>query len=447
MFDYLVKFNKLPQELRDEVSTPLVMAAIDELEERFRVNLATVIMRVMVKEISFDDLKQFFIEEFELSEPMAEQLQLELAGRVFLKVADYLGIDLERIISSEQPQTSGPDTMTIAPPAAVPAEDQVRGAQFFFSPEDEQEIRELTKKTIEVPQEANTENLEDRIVKIIEKAEINFGSEDLTNRFKLILRTYLRGIRTRLDTKLTLTKGFESGGLGFDSDSAEGVLALADQSEKLLAAEPLKKPPAIAVPEDRQVAAAAGGQKQDLAQLQAIGARDIEYDLAKELAKKEQAGAANQEAPTAEAPKEQPLAPPPLPVADTIIIKRPPETGNKVKMEDIKYVPKSMGPTDELQYFDLASLRRLDKEPAAATAKILSKIKLLEEESYGRRLEGIKAWRQSPVNKLYLSIGEQAMAKNQPIEIIIEERNTAGEETLTGEEFEAIMALNKNIRY
>jgi len=459
MLEYIVKFNKLQQKLKDEVSTPLVMASIDELEERFGVNLATVIMRVMVKEINFTDLKQFFMEEFELSEPMAEQLQVELAGRIFLKVADYLGIDLEAIVSktSEETIPPGPDMM-VAPAAPAAAESQVRGAQFFFSPEDEEEIRELTKKTVAVPQAQvnNAANLESRLEIITTKAEINFGSEELTNRFKLILRTYLRGIRTRLDTKLTLTKAFESGGLGFDSDSAEIVLSLADKSEELLASEPKKEIAVIKPPAN------------SLDTLMAVGARDIEYDLAKELAKK--AAAKNSStlmsavvepnqgvaqtavsAPQTEIAKPttsiMPSTPQLEPEMEPLVIKYAPEAGNKVKMADIKYVPKTMEPIEELGFMDLASFRRLEKEPEKITGKIREKIKLLEEESYGKKLEAVKAWRQSPVNKLYLAIGEAAIANNKPIDIIIEERRSSGEDSLSSEEFEAIMSLNKTLRY
>lgn len=461
MFDYLLKFNKLPQELRDEVSTPLVMASIDELEERFRVNLATVIMRVMVKEIAFTDLKQFFIEEFQLSEPMAEQLQTELAGKVFLKVADYLGIDLEAIVSRPMPETLSPepDLMAVRA-AAVTTESQVRGAQFFFSPEDEEEIRELTRRSAGAPQAQTqakvTADLESRLKIVVAKAEINFGSEELTNRFKMILQTYLYGIRTRLDTKLTLTKAFESGGLGFDSDSAEAVLNLADRSEELLANEPKKELTTVRP------------SNNNLNTLLAVGVRDIEYDLAKELAKKE--AAKNSLTPpqtTVDLSQENIPVETMTPRKETtfqassainqptstelemepLVIKHAPEVGSKVKMADIKYVPKTMEPVEELGYMDLASFRRLEKEPEKITAKIREKIKLLEEESYGKKLEAVKAWRQSPVNKLYLEIGEAAIAKNQPIDITIEERRSKGEDLLSSDEFEAILSLNKDLRY
>lgn len=431
--------------MKDAVSTPLVMAAIDELEARFKVNLATLIMRVMVKEIAFQDLKEYFVSEFGLSEPMAEQLQLELAGKVFLKVADYLGIDLEALVKQHEQAE-----VQVAPTA--PVNTGVQSSQFFFSTEDEEEIRQLTQKsTTEVPVVAPAGvDLEERLNKVIEKADINFGSEELTNRFRLILRTYLRGIRTKLDTRLTLTKNFEAGGLGFDSDSAENVLNLADQSEALVQAEPIRKPPALPVPEDQLLQAS----QQSTAPV--LGARDVEYSLEKTIADRQAAGLAPGQQVSAPTAQPEPASAFSVPVTapttnseepETLVIRRPIDSNSKPKVQDIKFVPKTMGPVEELLYMDLTAFRRYEKEPIAIANKIREKIKILENENYGKKLEAVKAWRQSPVQKLYITIGEAAMSKNQPVEIIIQERLDAGEETLTNEEFEVIMNLNRDLRY
>jgi hypothetical protein len=249
----------------------------------------------------------------------------------------------------------------------------------------------------------------------------------------------------------------------------------------------------------------------DLAGLKAVGARDLEYDLATELKKKKAAEAelakeiieAGKPDPTKElaapdkqlalptetditpepavpvqmqkaspenensvkaAPHAQTAAeviedmvvaaaktatePPPAALTpEPIVLRRPAENDGKIRMDDIKYVPKTTGPIDELKFMDLTSFRRLDKETAVAINKIKNKIKVLEDESYGKRIEAIKAWRTSPVNRLYLEIGETAMGKNQPIDIIIEERRSAGKEYLSSEEFEAIMNLNRELRF
>ncbi len=122
------------------------------------------------------------------------------------------------------------------------------------------------------------------------------------------------------------------------------------------------------------------------------------------------------------------------------------QTG-KVKMEDVKYVPKLMGPIDELGEMDLVNFRRLSQDPATAAAKIKEKLKNLEDEGYSQKLSGIKAWRQSPVNKLYLTIGQESMNHKKPVNIIIEDKKTANQDYLTDQEFTAIMDLNKSLRF
>ena len=106
-----------------------------------------------------------------------------------------------------------------------------------------------------------------------------------------------------------------------------------------------------------------------------------------------------------------------------------------------------MGPLDEIKYMDLINFRRLDREPVKSAEKIKSKINLLAEEDYGKRLEGVKFWRLSPINKLYLEIGSSSISENKPVDVIIEERKMAGLDYLTADEFKVIMDLNKSLRF
>lgn len=460
MFDYLLKFNKLPQELRDRISTPTVMSAINDLEERYRVNLATVVMKIMVGEILFDDILAYFVEEFNLDNFSAAQLRFELAQKVFAPAADYLGLDLETIEppakeENLQPvetagQEAGAADKSLAPDKVAP----VRGSSFFFSPEDEEEIRRLSQKVegLEL-KNLSQEQLERKIEKILAETEINFGSEDLKERFKQILKTYLRGIRKKTDTKFSLTKPFSEGGLDFDEESAEKVLAIANKVyQEKISAKPTAPPPKMKLPEDEQ-------DKDKLSSLKSIGVRDIEYDLAKEL---KRAGKPESQGEKTTYQKEKPLTGLPAlktkdaasrqPDADIVMSdKTKPrlsvDRGGKVRMDDVKFVPKTSGPIDELKYLDLTSFRRLDKDPLKAATKIKGKIELLESEQYSKRLEAIKAWRQNPINKLYLEIGEVAINNKKPIDIIIEERRAAGQAYLNSQEFEAIMNLNKELRF
>jgi len=395
MLEYLKKFNALPAEVKAKVSSKEAIAAIEALEKKYQVALAALVMKVMVKEVALGELAVYLVKE-NLGKIRAEELARELKEKIF----SFL------------------DAQT---PAA-------KGASFFFSADDEAEIRELAKN---IGQLAKIEEpvvpvvpVERKLEEVIRRAQINFGSVELADRFSQILKTYLRGIRNRLETKMTLVKPFLNGGLSFDHDSAEKVMVLADKAIKAKPGETMAPPPKIKLPE-----------------LAAIG-REAAYDFSR--LKKLDTG---HELPAPPKP-----AAPPAAAGQMPLIKRRFEAENlsqstKARIEDVKFVPKVMGPIDEIKYLDLTAFRRLGGDPFKTAEKIKSKLALLEEESYGKRLEGIKAWRLSPIFKLYLALGGLSISANKPIDVIIEERKLAGGEYLTADEFRAIMDLNKNLRF
>ena len=395
MLEYLKKFNALPAEVKAKVSSKEAIAAIEALEKKYQVALAALVMKVMVKEVALGELAVYLVKE-NLGKIRAEELARELKEKIF----SFL------------------DAQT---PAA-------KGASFFFSADDEAEIRELAKN---IGQPAKIEEpvvpvvpVERKLEEVIRRAQINFGSVELADRFSQILKTYLRGIRDRLETKMTLVKPFLNGGLSFDHDSAEKVMVLADKAIKAKPGETMAPPPKIKLPE-----------------LAAIG-REAAYDFSR--LKKLDTG---HELPAPPKP-----AAPPAAAGQMPLIKRRFEAENlsqstKARIEDVKFVPKVMGPIDEIKYLDLTAFRRLGGDPFKTAEKIKSKLALLEEESYGKRLEGIKAWRLSPIFKLYLALGGLSISANKPIDVIIEERKLAGGEYLTADEFRAIMDLNKNLRF
>ena len=395
MLEYLKKFNALPAEVKAKVSSKEAIAAIEALEKKYQVALAALVMKVMVKEVALGELAVYLVKE-NLGKIRAEELARELKEKIF----SFL------------------DAQT---PAA-------KGASFFFSADDEAEIRELAKN---IGQPAKIEEpvvpvvpVERKLEEVIRRAQINFGSVELADRFSQILKTYLRGIRNRLETKMTLVKPFLNGGLSFDHDSAEKVMVLADKAIKAKPGETMAPPPKIKLPE-----------------LAAIG-REAAYDFSR--LKKLDTG---HELPAPPKP-----AAPPAAAGQMPLIKRRFEAENlsqstKARIEDVKFVPKVMGLIDEIKYLDLTAFRRLGGDPFKTAEKIKSKLALLEEESYGKRLEGIKAWRLSPIFKLYLALGGLSISANKPIDVIIEERKLAGGEYLTADEFRAIMDLNKNLRF
>ncbi|MFH1822722.1 MAG: hypothetical protein ABH830_03400 [Patescibacteria group bacterium] len=467
MFDYLEKFNKLPKEIRDKVSSSEKISALVELEKKHSVNLAAVVIRVMIKEIRLDNLANYFQgSEYNFDFQKASSLARDLKEQIFSEVSDYL-IKTESLLIPAKEKIL---TTNYNEPFNRPT-NQAKGANFFFAPEDEEEIRELSAKIngydkLNIPRV----NFDDQLDEIIKATEINFGSQLLIERFQQIIRTYLRGIRDEVEIKQALRKSIADGGLGFDSESADKVMLLVKEKIKdfkKASASIKMKPAKFFLPEDKE-------NQDKLAKVKEIGLRDLDYSF-KEGEEK------NLKADDIKIKERKKLAPLPpqvttktgqpeisakirqIPIKETsvnISMPRPRQTNEikipyrlanersgKKRMEDVKYVPKVMNPIDELRYLDIINFRRLSPDPNQAVAKVMEKINLLAEEQFSKKNEGIKAWRESPVSNLYLRIGQDSINNNKSITDVIENRKNNKQDFLTEEEFKAVLDLNRSLRY
>ena len=120
-------------------------------------------------------------------------------------------------------------------------------------------------------------------------------------------------------------------------------------------------------------------------------------------------------------------------------------SNSKQAMHDIKPIPKVMGPIEELQFLDLLNFRRLGKTPDEITAKIFAKIKLLEVDGYDKMVLGVKAWRQSPVNHLYLKMMKEAINKGLTIKNFASSMEKENKDYLSLLEIEAILLMNSKL--
>jgi len=166
MFDYLQQFKSLPKELREKVSSDSAMAILAELEKKYNVSLAPVIMKVMVKSISLHNLPAHLSTEFSLRQETANNLSNELKEKLFFSVAGYLGLNLNK----------------------------------------DKEVKQA--------------------VDIIKEANLVFPSSDLENRCRHIITTYIRGVRSRLDTRLSLEKPVNVGGLNLDKETVDNIMKI-----------------------------------------------------------------------------------------------------------------------------------------------------------------------------------------------------------------------------
>ncbi len=494
MVSFLEKFNKLPESVKANISSSGVMAAMNKLEGEYKINLAAVIMKIMVKEISLLDLKNYFIFEHKFDGPKAERLVHDLKMNVLAGVADYLGIkDIPK--KGDEVIKEGKDP---AKNVETP-----QGSRYFFSEDDEEEVKVLTEEMGVVDKEKTARiETEKKVEVIIKELDINFSSSDLKERFRNVLITYTRGVRNKIEAKHALIKSFEFGGVGMDETLADQALNYVDGKEIPKHKKDQSVQNIIIVEAGREKGEEKKGDNQVKTEYQktidalkvqgGIMSRDVDYDFAalkkkgvhdakQDTDKKVDAKISSSLHPVGgkisireERPeKPQTVEEQKKAVLDTLEseekktktegepttiidikkeVNRPLTTrsagsSGKVKMEDVKYVPKLVGPIEELASMSIVDFRRLDKDPYKAITKIKEKIGYLEEEQYAKRLEGIRAWRKSPINNIYLDMGGESMSKGVPIDKVVSVRRAANREYLSKVEMEAIMDLNNLVRF
>ncbi|MCK5416188.1 hypothetical protein KAI92_02050 [Candidatus Parcubacteria bacterium] len=552
MLVILQKFNKLPDEIRGKVSDEKAMAVVNDIEKRYKVNLAIIIMRVMIKDIPFSKLKGYFMFENDLSDERAEKLFLELKEKIFKDVLSYLGIrdelkenyndNLEIKKDASEPlaaeflknslkkdvnyteKTEKEKIVLVRPKIitkidSVPTQDSKELKNKILSPlpksndikeevisekiiSNNEEVHLVKDLDIDIGKDNSVEHevvkvikdksnlkdkVEQKIQNVISELKISFASSELKTRFEQILRTYLRGVRNRITTIESLGKSPEFGGLSFNSQLIDLILNELDGvrvTKKIISDKKnnLKEYSSIIEDDGRSI-----NKKKDVDLLEALSSmdRDVEYDYTKlknktennqsqlkelERNKEKLVEKNNQVVDQTEkknkvdnniedkkeveesdggiqSVKEEQLVKNQEFSRENVINVRQVSPINTKKVSDVKQVPKLMGPIDELKEMDLVIFRRLGVDTRKCTQKIKEKVSILERDGYGQRLIGIKAWRKSPINMMYIGLGNEAINKKVEVDIVINEKQKNSEDVLTKEEFRAIMDLNRELRF
>lgn len=120
---------------------------------------------------------------------------------------------------------------------------------------------------------------------------------------------------------------------------------------------------------------------------------------------------------------------------------------SRPKVQDVRFSPRLLSPVDELKELKLADFRRLGRDAGEIVFKLRAKVDLLAEESFAKKMDGIKALKQSEPWRLYFLISGRALESGMPVEEVIGEWEKKKESTLTNEEFRAIMEMNKGLRF
>jgi len=353
----------------------------------------------------------------ELKEDEADKLIKIIEGKLKKEeVIKLLGKAKGPVVSPSIPRAKEPPPPVVS---SKPAPQPV----FDFYPEDEEEIKKI-KKEMSGLKSAEISRIDEVTDDLIKKFNLPVTDELLKSRLKMAVVSRLKDIRDTLETKDTLIRKRENGGLGLNEGQAD---ELVKEINKLGGK--------VIEPATTKDIKEARGPRQPVrlsGQGQALKIAPPPPALVKP-------GSSSSS-----------FSSPPLPQ-----VKRPVEESARPQMVDVKFTPKSfgsaqsrlVGPVEELARLNLIDFRRLSKDPKIACQKIIDKISLLEEEAFGKKIEGIRAWQTSEVYKLYLEIGEESLKESKPIRLIIETRQNQNKPTLTEAEFMAVMELNKNLKF
>ena len=497
MFDYLQQFNKLPKELRERVSSPAVMDILTALENKYGLSLAMIVMQVMVKQILIKDLPAYFITEAGLAPEKAQALSRDLQEKIFFTVAAYLGLKTAPILSQEDKelQILMKDSGLVLPSLEMTARCRQilltyrkgirtkidtraalerstgQGGLGLDPATAERLLHVLDRSSLVEPTAAALPKVSAALTELIDKNETSaYDLKSALARGQVKPPAVLADKFKPQPPQLNPSRELEAPDQELSLEAPDKVLGISEKStpDRVSSVPPaptiVSSVPKIIPPVVPPIVPAADP-------LPLVESKPTPVDPLSVLKPEVVLNNSFKKAPLNKAGlwsqlfkgKTPPAAVPPVDPATasrhleelvkeaaekaTPLVRPAAASDARQKMEDVRLRPKVMGPLEELRFLDLVNFRRLGASPKEITDKLVMKIKLLEKDGYDRMIEGVKSWRQSPVNRIYVRLAQEAVAKGITLRDVVTARQAENKETLTMAEIEAIVAMNSRLMF
>lgn len=117
------------------------------------------------------------------------------------------------------------------------------------------------------------------------------------------------------------------------------------------------------------------------------------------------------------------------------------------RVTDVVPGNKLMGPVEQLGTLTLADFRRLSTNPEEAVRKMEALLLALQKTSYEDRVQGLLAWRKSPLAKLYVTLMTESLNTGVAVAEIAARRRAQGQESLGPAEMQALAKWNEKTRF
>lgn len=332
-------------------------------------------------------------------------------------------------VVAEVKEISPQKTETVEVKKAPPLNDLPYGDPFNAAPtakvstaptqeeqQDEQELGDHAQKAKTLTANAQIPDGTMITQRVIDAVGWKPASDDLKRRFQKIIEARVANVRDAVATRDALEKSVETGGIGISG----GMLAnIMERLEQLVEAHEAAMMQQTQQAKQSHVDTRAAQRTQTRAPRVSLVQPEV-----------------------MEAPQQTAAAPKP-PARKAI----PSTPSGRPRVVDIQGSRTLAGPVEELARMTIIEFRRLSRDPVEAARKLASRISLLEERGFEKRIAGIKGWRSSPLYRAYLELTQEALSEGVRVEEMARRLREEGRDTLTAPELAALTELNAQLRF
>ena len=335
-----------------------------------------------------------------------------------------------------------------------------------FSDADAAEVAAVAaykKIALEVPELiTDTKAAADRIVA---ETKVSFASGELRTRFDHIVDARLRDVRDGFGTREKLEASVESGGVGMSGPALVAVMEMVESMDAMhhlaLGAKTDYLKEKIATEKAAKAESAEAAKTQDAqvmsqryaeitgkapdAHVEPSTTARASVAIPASVATEQRAQSIDTAKVKAAIEAAKPVGPVVTPVMSAASI--PATASGRPVVEDIRFERKLAGPVEELRMLTLSDFRRLSSDPKQAILRVRDKVELAAQEGYEHRIAAIKAWRESPLSQLYVSVSREALMGGKSIVDVLADKRSRNEDVLKDDELHAIVELNGILRF
>ncbi|MBP9747813.1 hypothetical protein KBD13_02680, partial [Patescibacteria group bacterium] len=255
---------------------------------------------------------------------------------------------------------------------------------------------------------AAAQSVIDRVVEaVFAEAGVQGLDEYLEKRWRNVISTRLRGVRSRDQSREVLARDQKVGGLGQSPEEVDRLSTLLERvyTEYHEQVEAEEKGKITQFVQEQQ-------KRIDERQAQEAAERERWFQERKTMADQGEVGAVSALKALMRGVR---VVGPVCDIQTGLEIQVEGASTNIFGVDGVQGNVRLMSLAEELETLDIARFRRLAKTPAEAEAKILQKMATLRQESEERWIEGVKRWRKSPLQQAYLSLVARAFAEQRPV--------------------------------